>query len=66
MDNIPHIDTTTSIEKFPYEMYLIDSCKHCFDAYGLWIQCDASGELVEHYNIVFANCSKKEKRETNE
>ena len=61
--NIPQINTTTPIEKFPYEQYLIDDCKHCVDAFGLWIQCDVSGEPVEHYNLVCVNCSKKEKRE---
>lgn len=49
--------------KLPTEQYLIDSCKHCVDAFALWVQCDVSGEVEEHYNTMCLYCSQKEKRE---
>lgn len=48
--------------KFPFEQQLINDCKHCVDAVGLWIDCDLGGEITEHYNIVCENCSAKEPR----
>lgn len=57
-ENRPKIDL-----KMPTEQYLIDSCKHCVDAFALWVKCDVSGEVEEHYNTMCLYCSQKEKRE---
>ena len=52
----------TSGGKLPGEQFYIDGCKHCVDAYGLWIKCDLRGDPVEHYNICCDYCTAKEKR----
>lgn len=57
---------TVELAKMPTEQFLIDSCKHCVDAYAMWIECDVTGEVEEHYNVICSFCPRKEKREVEE